>query len=261
MTKSETVLGAALTGIDRSKFVVSTKVGRYGASEFDFSAGRVKESLNESLKRLGLDSVDLCICHDVEFGDVHQIATETIPALKELQREGKIKHIGVSGLPLELFRQVFEKSKDVEFVLSYCHYTLFDKSLQQFWDEKLKGLEVGVINASPLSMGLLTKQGPPDWHPASDTVKLYCKQASEHLDKIGVDIAELALNESLKSSFPSSTLVGMMNADMVRSNVKALSKTFPADVLEWTNTHFSAIRDFTWTSGRPEYNAHLPQSS
>uniref|UniRef100_A0A061SDH3 L-galactose dehydrogenase n=1 Tax=Tetraselmis sp. GSL018 TaxID=582737 RepID=A0A061SDH3_9CHLO len=66
-TRSEQVLGRALKDIPRNKIVVATKVGRYGEQEFDFSAERVTESVNESLRRLNLDYVDIIYCHDIEF--------------------------------------------------------------------------------------------------------------------------------------------------------------------------------------------------
>lgn len=214
----------------------------------------MKESVKESLKRLGLEFVELIVCHDVEFGDVDQVARETIPALKELQRDGVIKHIGVSGLPIELFRQIFEKSKDIDFILSYCHYTMFDTTLKTFWDEKLRGMNIGVINASPLSMGLLTKTGPPAWHPAPDQVKAVCSEVASYCDQKGVDIAELGINYSLKADFPASTLVGMMSPEMVRSNVESVTKEFPEEVLLWSCQKFDAIRNVSWPSGLERYN-------
>lgn len=235
--------------------MVSTKVGRYGQEKFDFSAARVKKSVDESLARLGLDHVELCICHDVEFGDIDQIVQETIPALKELQREGKIKHIGVSGLPLELFRHLIEKgSKDIDFILSYCHYTMFDTTLHTLWDEKLQKLGLGVINASPLSMGLLTKGGPPAWHPAPENVKSVCKNVASYCSLHGVDISEMALNYSMQASFPASTLVGIQSAEMAEQNVKCLHKQFPDDVLSWAKDQFDTVRDISWSSGLPRYN-------
>lgn len=252
------MLGETLKGVDRSRFIVSTKVGRYGDKEFDFSAARVRLSVKESLNRLGLDHVELIICHDIEFGDIDQIAKETIPTLKELQREGVVKHIGVSGLPLDLFRQVFEKTKDIDFILSYCHYTMFDTTLKAFWDEKMRGLDIGVINASPLSMGLLTKNGPPDWHPASKKVKEVCSEVASYCGQHGVDIAELGVNFSLKAEFPASTLAGMASPDMVRKNVAAITQKFPEEVVSYANSKFDAIRDHTWTSGHSQYNQHLP---
>src|ERR1700730_15846431 len=72
LTLAEDRLGEALVG-SRDKVVLATKCGRYGADHFDFSARRVTASIDESLKRLRTDYVDLLQAHDVEFGDVQQI--------------------------------------------------------------------------------------------------------------------------------------------------------------------------------------------
>ena len=58
VTRAETVLGKALKNIPRDAYTISTKVGRYDVNKFDFSAGRVVTSVDESLERLGLDYVD-----------------------------------------------------------------------------------------------------------------------------------------------------------------------------------------------------------
>lgn len=107
-TLAETVLGKALKTmpIPRESYVVSTKCGRYG-SGFDFSAERVTRSVDESLERLNLDYVDIILCHDIEFGSLDQIVYETVPALQKLKDSGKVRHIGISGLPLHIFRSVW----------------------------------------------------------------------------------------------------------------------------------------------------------
>lgn len=262
LTKSEMMLGRCLEGVDRSKIVVSTKVGRYGDQEFDFGAERIKLGLEQSLARLGLDYVDIAICHDIEFGDIDTVVKETIPALKEMQRDGKVKYIGVSGLPIDLFRLVLERSKDVDCILSYCHCTMFDNTLKAFWEEKMRGLErnVGIINASPLSMGLLTNDGAPSWHPAPDRLKTTCQEVAKYCSAKGVDIASMALQHSVHeaSAFAASTLVGMMTPDMVKSNVQAINASFPAEVMDWTRERLQSVQNLTWPSGLPQYNTKLP---
>jgi L-galactose dehydrogenase len=101
--------------------VLSSKCGRYDAAAFDFSAGRVKTSVDESLRRLQTDYLDLLIAHDIEFGDREQIVHETVPAMRELQRAGKIRAVGISGLPLKLLADVATRA-NADFVLSYCRY-------------------------------------------------------------------------------------------------------------------------------------------
>src|SRR5256886_11965856 len=71
-TKAETVLGRALKGLARERYILATKVGQYDNGEFDFSEKRVTRSLDESCARLGVDHIDLLQCHDIEFADLNQ---------------------------------------------------------------------------------------------------------------------------------------------------------------------------------------------
>ncbi len=98
ITLAETRLGEALAG-RRERVVLATKCGRYGLDDFDFSAKRVAASMDESLRRLQTDYIDLFQVHDVEFGDVEQILHETLPALRQLAaaRQGTLhRHHGIS---------------------------------------------------------------------------------------------------------------------------------------------------------------------
>ncbi len=154
ITKAETVLGKALKTLPRDTYYLATKVGRYQEDSFDFSAKRVTASIDESLARLNVDYVDLIQCHDIEFGDPDQVVNETIPTLRKLQAQGKARFVGISGLPLTIFPYVIDRV-EVDMILSYCHYSLNDDALAGLLPY-LKQKQVGVINASPLSMGLLS---------------------------------------------------------------------------------------------------------
>ena len=162
LTRAETVLGRALARVARDRYFLATKVGRYGENEFDFSAARVTRSVEESLGRLGIDTIDLIQCHDIEFGDLNQVVEETLPALERLREAGKVRFIGITGYPLRIFREVLERPL-VDTILSYCRYTLNDRSLEQMLPY-LGARGIGVINASPLAMRLLTDRGAPEWH-------------------------------------------------------------------------------------------------
>ena len=81
--KAEQVLGKALRQIPRDRYILSTKVGRYGqdgVNSWDYSAKRARESVYESMERLGVDYIDLINVHDIEFADLDQVCRETIPA-------------------------------------------------------------------------------------------------------------------------------------------------------------------------------------
>src|SRR5712664_746809 len=96
---SEVLLGIALRGVPRERYFLGTKLGRYDLAHFDFSAKRVAESVDVSLHRLGVDHLDICLCHDIEFVPMQQIVDETLPALRKLQKQGKARFIGFSGYP------------------------------------------------------------------------------------------------------------------------------------------------------------------
>src|SRR3954467_5899343 len=74
---SEVLLGVALRGVPRDRYLLSSKLGRYTATHFDFSARRVVESVDTSLLRMGVEYLDICLCHDIEFVDMSLIVEET----------------------------------------------------------------------------------------------------------------------------------------------------------------------------------------
>ena len=245
-TKAETVLGKALQGIPREEYYLATKVGRYGAREFDFSAGRSQRSVDESLERLGVDYVDLIQCHDIEFGDLNQVVGETIPALRDLQKAGKARFVGITGFPLGIYHPVMSRIQ-VDAVLSYCHYSLNNTSLGRI-TQFLRDQNVGVINASPLSMGLLTNSGPPVWHPASDEIKEKCATAARYCAEKGVDIASLAVRFAVSNPSVHTTLVGMATNDEVERNVAAASKETPMDLPRAVQDILAPIQNKTWSA-------------
>lgn len=252
-TQAERILGKALQNIPRDTYYLSTKIGRYDKNLFDFSAQRTAESVDESLQRLQIDYLDLVVCHDIEFASLAQIIDETIPMLHRLQAAGKVRYVGISGLPLKVFQYVSEQT-EIDFILSYCHYCLNDTSLVRLAPSfKQKG--IGIINASPLSMGLLTESGPPEWHPASEDVKLRCAEAAQHCRRKGVDIAQFALQFSLAQSGFSSTLVGMSRVEEVVANVQQVGQELDWELLREVQSILSPVHNLSWMSGRPENNA------
>jgi L-galactose dehydrogenase len=256
-TKAESVLGQGLRDLPRDSFVLGTKVGRYDSSTFDFGAERVSLSVEESMMRLGVDYLDIVQCHDVEFGDIDVIVQETIPALVRLKEAGKIRAIGITGYPLEVFPYILScvAPKSVDVVLSYCNYTLQNDRLALLARSLRANFGVGVINASPLCMGLLTDGGCPSWHPASDAVKQaataanqVCKERAEG----GGTLASLALQYALGAGedMITSTLVGIESRARLRSNIAVMESTMDSELLEQVQAALAPVHNETWDSGR-----------
>lgn len=229
--KAETVLGKALKNIDRSRYYLSTKVGRYGengVNTWDYSAKRAKESVYESMERLNIDYIDLINVHDVEFcSDLSIIANETLPALHELKAEGVVKHVGITDLQPENLKWVIEHTPKgtVESVLCFCHYCLNDEMLLDYLDFFEKN-EIGVINASPLSMGLLSQRGAPAWHPAPEALKQRCAEAAKLCAERGVEIEKLAMQYSVSNPRIATTLFSSANPKNVLKNIDFVNSEY-----------------------------------
>jgi L-galactose dehydrogenase len=250
VTVAETRLGEALKG-KRDRVILATKCGRYGVDDFDFSAKRVVSSMEESLKRLQTDYIDLFQAHDVEFGDVEQVIHETVPAMRKLQEQGKCRYIGVTGFPPKLLRRI-AATVPVDSILSYCHYNLLNTTM----DEVLTGFAqekgIGLINASGLCMGLLTEQGPPDWHPAPAVAKEAGRKAADFCRRHGANISTLGLRFCLDYAPASSTLVGISTCSDVEAALSLLDMSTDKALLTQVQAIMAPAFDCEWPSGRPE---------
>ena len=240
--KAEIVLGKALKEIPRDKYYLSTKVGRYGKDGknfWDYSAERVTASVFESMERLNIDYIDLINVHDVEFqgdlpGGLQKVVDETLPALVELRKKGVVGHVGITDLQPENLKWVIEHSEPgtVESVLSFCHYCLNDEMLLDYLDF-FETNNIGVINASPFSMGLLSQRGAPAWHPAPEALKEACRKATEYCNEQGYPIDKLAIQYSTSlNPRIATTLFSSAKPKNVLKNIGYVNEPFDASLAQ-----------------------------
>ena len=196
---------------------------------WDYSGKRATESVYESMERLGIDHIDLINVHDIEFADLNQVVNETLPALVELRDKGVVGHVGITDLQLENIKWVVEHTPEgmIESVMNFCHHTLNDDKILDFLD-LFESRGIGVINASPFSMGLLTKRGVPAWHPAPQPLVDVCRKAVEHCEAKGCPIEHLAIRYSISNPRIATTLFSSANPDNVRRNLELIEE--PADM-------------------------------
>jgi aryl-alcohol dehydrogenase-like predicted oxidoreductase len=232
---SEVLLGIALKEVPRDNYLLCTKLGRYDLAHFDFSARRVVESVDVSLHRLGTDHIDIMLCHDVEFVELDQIVNETIPALRKIQKQGKVRFIGFSGYPQKIFRTICDQV-EVDCVLNYNQYTLQNTRFADETIPYLKSKGIGVMNAGPFSARLLTNAALPVWLKEPENVRVAARRAAEHCAARGAEIAKLALQFSLSNPDITTTVAGSANPQNIRNWAKwaqePLDKELLAEVLE-----------------------------
>ena len=250
---SEVLLGMALRDVPRDSYTLCTKLGRYDLGHFDFSAKRVAESVDVSLHRLGTDHLDIILCHDIEFVAMQQIVDETIPALKKIQQQGKVKFIGFSGYPQKVFRFICDQV-DVDCVLSYNQYTLQNT---RFADESvpyLKAKGVGVINAGPFSGRLLTNATLPKWLKEPEEVKVAARKAAELCARYGTDIARLAVQFCVANPDIATTVAGSANPENIRNWAKWVSEPMDLDLLKAVQEIFLPVKNIGHIEGLLENN-------
>jgi aryl-alcohol dehydrogenase-like predicted oxidoreductase len=232
--ESESIVGKAIQPFRRQDLVISTKVGRFEPDTlrmFDFSYDRTVDSIQQSLTHMGTEYIDIGLAHDIEFAPTpQQITEETLPALDAMRQAGNVRFIGVTGYDLASLKRAVENSPvKVDVVLTYCRYTLFDQSLVAGgYLDYFRSRGIGVINAAPLGMGLLTPFGPPSWHPCDLEMREACKAAVDYCEKQQVDIGRIAiaysyLNQGIDSTIFSTPSIDILNANIENVDSKPLT--------------------------------------
>ena len=250
---SEVLLGIALRDVPRDQYLLCSKLGRYDLQHFDFSARRVQESVDVTLHRLGTDHLDIMLCHDIEFVEMQQIVDETLPALRQQVKAGKIRFIGFSGYPQKIFPFIADQT-EVDCVLSYNQYTLQNT---RFADETVPYLQqkgVGVMNAGPFSARLLTNAPLPPWLKEPENVKEAARAAAALCSSRGVDIAKLALQFSLAHEGIATTIAGSANPQNIRNWAQWASEPIDQTLLADVQAIFAPVRNLGHLEGLAKNN-------
>ena len=241
---SEVRIGKAIAGRDRSSFVISTKVGRLLVPsdaeideffmdadnsverKFDFSAKGVRQSLESSLERLGIESVDILLIHDPD-AHADEAILEAYPELDRMRSEGIIKAIGVGMNQCAIPTRIM-KETDIDVVLIAGRYSLLDQEAMEELLPTALARNVDVIVAGVFNSGILAnpvKGATFDYLPASDELLAKAVRIREVLDEHQVSLTSAALQFPLRHPAVKSVLVGCRSAAEVESNIEEFDKT------------------------------------
>ncbi len=252
-TVSESVLGKALRGIPRTRYFLSTKVGKYtrpggyGDDTLDYSRSRIRASLDESADRLGVEYFDLIHIHDIEYQNRRRTEwalTEGYDAVQELKREGRIGGVSFGIYPMDLWVRILS-SFQIDAALVHNHHCLNDTQLLRIIPLAARG-NVGIINASPFASGLLTDRGAAAWHPASDKDQALFREAAQFCAKQGVPIAKLALQFSSQNDGIPTTLFSSADPESVRRNVAWHDQPCDRELVAQVQKILEPVRDKEW---------------
>lgn len=236
---AEQMLGKAL-GTKRKDVIIATKVrGRMGAGPNDVGLSRyhIIEGCNASLKRLGTDYIDL---YQVHSFDPYTPLEETLHALDDLVRQGKVRYIGCSnfaGWQLMKALSISEKYSWEKFITLQAYYNVIERDLEFELAPLCLDQNLGILSWSPLAAGFLTgkyRRGKPkpEGTRRSDPTKLFLRFDEERgydivdeLEKIAVNhnatISQTALNYLLRKPGVSSVIIGAKTKEHLLDNLKA----------------------------------------
>jgi D-threo-aldose 1-dehydrogenase len=253
---SESRLGRALTGVRRDSFALSTKVGRRlfedaGSSgrgdgfavdgiraAFDYSRDGVRRSLDASLQRLGVDSVDLLLLHDIGR-DTHRdgypevlrrALDEALPAMLELKACGACRAIGL-GLNEESAALDVLPHFELDFVMLAGRYTLMEQSHSQALLAEAVRRGVGVLTAGPYNSGLLAPSARPgttyDYGEADPETLGRAQRLYDICARHGVAAGAAALQFPLAHAAVTSVVVGLRTALEVQTSIRRFRAEIP----------------------------------
>ena len=246
---SEQRIGDFLSGWPRAEFVVSTKVGRRlvpatgpgfadGADQFygtpalrrvrDYSADGALRSLEDSLRRLRLDRVDLALIHDPDE-HMAEALNGAYPALARLRAEGTIGAIGV-GVNSASLAEWFVARCDLDCVLVAGRYTLLDDSAARSLFPLCRSRGVAVLAAGVFNGGILAdpwESAQYDYAPAAPAVLARARRIAEVCRRHGVPVAAAALRHVLRHPAVTAAVVGARSADEIRADAGYLGLPIP----------------------------------
>jgi voltage-dependent potassium channel beta subunit len=259
--ETEKVVGKVLKDFPRESFVLATKV--YfpmgpGPNDRGLSRKHIIEQCNASLKRLGVDYIDLYQAHRY---DPNVPLSETLMAFDHLVQQGKILYYGVSEWSASQIAHATDIARLgglAPIASDQPYYNLLDRDIEQEVLPLCQREGIGIINFSPLAQGILTgkyKPGEPlpQGSRATDP-KQNAFLSKEHLgedvltrvqslktiaEQEGLTLSQLALAWCLRHQILSSVIIGATRAEQVKENAEAAGKKLSAQTLEAIDKLFS----------------------
>jgi D-threo-aldose 1-dehydrogenase len=255
---SESRLGDALQGLERSSFSLSTKVGRrieadasrsdhadgfvvdgYGA-RFDYSRDGILRSLEASLKRLRTDHVEILLLHDIgtlTHGENHpavlrQALEEALPTMAELRDQGVCDAIGI-GVNEEAICMQLMPLFPLDVIMLAGRYTLFEQAASEAVMRQALARGVRILAAGPYNAGLLGGSGGPggfyNYQAASSATLERARRYYEVCAATGTDVGATALQFPLAHPAVSSVVCGLRSVAEVDCAAERLRHAIPDD--------------------------------
>ncbi len=244
---SEEVIGQVIKDQDLPEgFVLQAKVDR-DLKTGDFSGEQVKRSLEQSLKLLGLDKLQVVYIHDPEYTTFENImsANGALDVLKQYKQQGVIGHIGISGGPISMLME-YVKTGAFEAVITHNRHNLIWRTAEPLL-ELASEKRMAVLNAAPFGSGILADPTNNRFAYQSATTQVMdeVEKIRQICQKYGVSMKAAALQFSVRDPRINATIVGATTPEQVDDCVSLLEEIIPPEL-------FAEIDQLAIRSGDPE---------
>jgi len=253
--EAERVLGEALRGVPRNRYLIATKLYFPVGDEPDhgLSAAQIEKQLDRSLQRLGVDCIDLYQCHRY---DKETALEETMRALDSAVHAGKVRAIGFSEWTAEQIdaaAKIAVESGLVPFSSSQPQYSMLWRRPEEGVFAACARHGIGNLAFSPLAHGALTgkylpgQPPPPGSRAANDKMNMFMESAGRHYrsdsllaavarlkpiaEDLGLTTAQMALAWVLRRTEIASAIIGATRPEQIADNVRAVGVKLSAEIL------------------------------
>jgi D-threo-aldose 1-dehydrogenase len=229
-------------------FILATKVDA-DPETGDFSGDRVRRSVEESLSRLGLDSIPVLYLHDPQYHITYEEAMApggAVEAMVSLRDEGVAGHLGVAGGPVGLMRR-FVQAGAFEAVINHNRWTLVNQNAEPLLDEAA-ARGVAFVNGAPYGGGMLVKG--PDVQPryayreTPEFVRSAVRSMQKACGSFGIPLAAAALQFSLRDPRVASTIVGVSEPARITTTLELATTSIPDEL--WSELNRLTPRTGDW---------------
>ena len=250
---AETRLGYFIKNNNREKIFIASKIGRYteenslsgAGGYFDFTPSKIEKSIKMSLSKLNTNYIDLIQCHDIENVDAKTVL-DILPLLEHYKSIGIINGIGINSYPIEPLKEIINNTNiKIDSVGTYAHNTIINDSIKNDINY-FKNKNIKIINSSPLAMGLLTTDGPPDWHPASEKMLKNVDDLKIYLDNNNEKIEDISMRYSFANNDILTTISGAKNINELNENIKSICNPLSNKLLTDINKITEPIKNCLW---------------
>ena len=249
---AERMIGSALSKTNK-KYVISTKVGRVlkkfapeeiaGKVEglapfigvdptifpvFDFSRDGILRSIQESLERLNISSIDIALIHDAD-DRIDEAIKNSYPVLDELRSQGVIKGVGV-GMNICSYATKAVKEMDLDVILIAGRYSLLDQSAQEVLFKECLKKQTGVMVGGVYNSGVLANPVPESTYnylPVTPEILSKIKQIQELLLDFNISLTAAAIQFPLRHPAVTCVITGSRSVTELNANIEDFDRDIP----------------------------------